>query len=221
MQVVQIDRDYLETLTRRASALEHRVKALETANTPTVPIYDSANMPSLAVEGQIAIATGSSGGGGGGSALSPVYTSYNGLSPVQGTVSVQTNQSGNCPLPSAPYSGTEVFDRSTPSSPKILVAGVYQFSFRCRFVIPLSYGAFSAGWSFVASIGGVPGQPMETYVWPSAGTFTPEVEVTSMPVSLAANAVVNFTVSNQGNFGLGPTYACAWGAWNVSVAKLA
>jgi hypothetical protein len=56
MQVVQIDRDYLETLTKRIASLERRVKQLEMNSTPTVPIYDSANMPSIGVEGQIAIA---------------------------------------------------------------------------------------------------------------------------------------------------------------------
>lgn len=49
------DRD-IELLHRRIDELEKEVQRLRNNAAPTIPIYDSANFPQDAVEGQIAIA---------------------------------------------------------------------------------------------------------------------------------------------------------------------
>lgn len=52
-----IDRDYLETLKREIDDLKKRVAKLENQNKPVVPIYNAAQFPIDAVEGQIVIAS--------------------------------------------------------------------------------------------------------------------------------------------------------------------
>lgn len=47
----------LDVLARRIDELEARVKDLETNKILTIPSYDTSNLPSNSVEGQIAIVT--------------------------------------------------------------------------------------------------------------------------------------------------------------------
>jgi len=50
------DRDDLDRLWRAYEDLEKRVRNIENNARPTVPIYNSAQFPLQAVEGQVAIA---------------------------------------------------------------------------------------------------------------------------------------------------------------------
>lgn len=52
MKEVSVDRDYLETLTRRLNGLKKRVLAIENNSRPTLPFYDNNNWPPEAAEGQ-------------------------------------------------------------------------------------------------------------------------------------------------------------------------
>lgn len=47
--------DPIDVLEQRISNLEKTVKALLNQKIPTIPLYDSSNLPSQAIEGQIAI----------------------------------------------------------------------------------------------------------------------------------------------------------------------
>lgn len=46
----------IDDLAKRVAVLEKQMKAVQNNPAPTIPIYDSANFPPDAVEGQIAIA---------------------------------------------------------------------------------------------------------------------------------------------------------------------
>src|SRR5687768_12974823 len=58
--------DILQDMQAQLNTLTKQVAAIRNSQTPTVPIYSSEGFPSDAIEGQIAIAEGSSDGSGGG-----------------------------------------------------------------------------------------------------------------------------------------------------------
>jgi hypothetical protein len=138
------------------------------------------------------------GGGGGVTAATASYTS--------GTVNVAQNASANLPMSNAPYFGVDLFDRSTPASPKVLVAGIYSFHCVFRCVIALG-GAQAAGTTFQGEItAGGGNAPRGLFTWGSAGSFVPTVDVTFIPTFLAANTVVNFNVTNSDSAAGNHTY---------------
>lgn len=114
-----------------------------------------------------------------------------------GTVSIGRNVSGNLPLSNPPFFGSDLFDRTVPAAPTVLVAGVYTFSCTFRCVIALG-GAQTAGTSFVGGIiAGGGHAPQGFFTWPSGGTFVPAVTCTFIPVHLAAGTTVTFPVTNS------------------------
>lgn len=53
---MSVDRDYLETLARQIKTLEKEIQRIKNNQRPTVPVYDTAQWPIDAIEGQVVIA---------------------------------------------------------------------------------------------------------------------------------------------------------------------
>jgi hypothetical protein len=140
-------------------------------------------------------------GGGGGGSLTAATASYQ-----SGTVNVAQNASANLPMSNAPFFGTDLFDRSTPASPKVLVDGIYTFHCVFRCVIALG-GAQTAGTTFQGEItAGGGNAPRGLFTWGSGGSFVPTVDVAFIPTFLSAGTVVNFNVTNSDSAAGNHTY---------------
>jgi hypothetical protein len=145
------------------------------------------------------------------SSLTATTASY-----ASGTVNVAQNATGFLPLSNAPYFGSDMFDRSTPASPKVLTAGIYSFMCVFRCVIALG-GAQAAGTTFLGNITAGGGQsPKALFTWGSAGSFVPQQSCTFIPVQLAANTVVSFAITNSDSAAGNHTYDSP----DVTVTKL-
>lgn len=93
--------------------------------------------------------------------------------------------------------GDALLDLSVPAVPTFLTAGVYIVEAACRCVIALG-GSQAAGTIFTGNIlissstGGMGQNVNQPFTWGSAGSFVPQVTVSSVPINV--NAGDSFTV---------------------------
>ena len=98
--------------------------------------------------------------------------------------------------------GTALLDLSVPSTPTFLTGGVYIVSQVARCVIALG-GAQAAGSTFNGNIlissstGGMGQNVSQRFIWPSGGTFVPQVTVNSVPIQVNAGDALTCGATNS------------------------
>ena len=140
-------------------------------------------------------------GGGGGGGITATTASY-----ASGTVNIAQNATAHLPMSNTPYFGSDLLDRTNPSAPTFLVAGIYSVMVVFRCVIALG-GSQAAGTTFEGDITAGGGQaPRALFTWGSGGSFVPTCCTAFIPTQLAAGAPLNITVTNSDSAAGNHTY---------------